>query len=177
MSSLSVSGKNWIFKKYSREKSILLKEYFSLDEITSKLLSIRQIEKDEVSSFLNPSIKNFLPNPNNLIDMEKSTMRTVKSINQQEKIAIFGDYDVDGATSTALLGDYFRELNLEYETYIPDRRKEGYGPSIRSFQELIQKKVKVIFTVDCGTLSFEALNFAKEKKSRCYCFRSPSIRD
>ena len=164
MSSLSVSGKNWIFKKYSREKSILLKEYFSLDEITSKLLSIRQIEKDEVSSFLNPSIKNFLPNPNNLIDMEKSTMRTVKSINQQEKIAIFGDYDVDGATSTALLGDYFRELNLEYETYIPDRRKEGYGPSIRSFQELIQKKVKVIFTVDCGTLSFEALNFAKEKK-------------
>ena len=117
-----------------------------------------------MSSFLNPSIKNFLPNPNNLIDMEKSTMRTVKSIYQQEKIAIFGDYDVDGATSTALLGDYFRELNLEYETYIPDRRKEGYGPSIRSFQELIQKKVKVIFTVDCGTLSFEALNFAKEKK-------------
>ena len=162
MNTLSVSGKNWILKKYSEESSNFLKETFSLDEITSKLLSIRKIKKDEVSSFLNPSIKNFLPNPYNLIDMEKSTLRTAKAIYQKEKLGIFGDYDVDGATSTALLGNYFSELNIEYETYIPDRRKEGYGPSIKSFQELIDKKVKVIFTVDCGTLSFEAINFAKD---------------
>ena len=162
MNTLSVSGKNWILKKYSEESSNFLKETFSLDEITSKLLSIRKIKKDEVSSFLNPSIKNFLPNPYNLIDMEKSTLRAAKAIYQKEKLGIFGDYDVDGATSTALLGNYFSELNIEYETYIPDRRKEGYGPSIKSFQELIDKKVKVIFTVDCGTLSFEAINFAKD---------------
>ena len=162
MNTLSVSGKNWILKKYSEESSNFLKETFSLDEITSKLLSIRKIKKDEVSSFLNPSIKNFLPNPYNLIDMEKSTLRTAKAIYQKEKLGIFGDYDVDGATSTALLGNYFSELNIEYETYIPDRKKEGYGPSIKSFQELIDKKVKVIFTVDCGTLSFEAINFAKD---------------
>ena len=162
MNSLSVSGKNWVLKKYSEESSNFLKENFSLDEITSKLLSIRQIKKDEVSSFLNPSIKNFLPNPYNLVDMEKSTLRTVKVIYEKEKIGIFGDYDVDGATSTALLGNYFSELNLEYETYIPDRKKEGYGPTIKSFQELINKKVKVIFTVDCGTLSFEAINFARD---------------
>ena len=164
MNSLSVSGKNWVLKKYSEEKSSFLKENFSLDEITSKLLSIRQIEKDEVISFLNPSIKNFLPNPYNLTDMEKSTLRTAKAINQKEKLGIFGDYDVDGATSTALLGNYFSELNLEYETYIPDRRKEGYGPSVKSFKELIDKNVKVIFTVDCGTLSFDAINFAKNNK-------------
>ncbi len=164
MNSLSVSGKNWVLKKYNEEKSSFLKENFSLDEITSKLLSIRQIEKDEVISFLNPSIKNFLPNPYNLTDMEKSTLRTAKAINQKEKLGIFGDYDVDGATSTALLGNYFSELNLEYETYIPDRRKEGYGPSVKSFKELIDKNVKVIFTVDCGTLSFDAINFAKNNK-------------
>ena len=73
MNSLSVSGKNWILKKYNQEDINFLKENFSLDEITSKLLSIRKIKKEEINSFLNPSIKNFLPNPNNLIDMEKST--------------------------------------------------------------------------------------------------------
>ena len=162
MNLLSVSGKNWVLKKYNEEKSNFLKENFSLDEITSKLLSIRKIKNDEVSSFLNPSIKNFLPNPNNLTDMKKSTLRTASAVNLKEKLGIFGDYDVDGATSTALLGNYFSELNLEYETYIPDRKKEGYGPSQKSFKELIDKKVKVIFTVDCGTLSFDAINYAKE---------------
>ena len=116
MNSLSVSGKNWVLRKYSEENSNFLKDNFSLDEITSKLLSIRQIKKNEISSFLNPSIKNFLPNPYDLIDMEKSTLRTAKAIFQKEKFGIFGDYDVDGATSTALLGNYFSELNLEYET-------------------------------------------------------------
>ena len=164
MNSLSVSGKNWILKKYSEEKSKFLKDNFSLDEITAKLLSIRKINNNEVSSFLNPSIKNFLPNPNILIDMDKSTQRTFNAINVREKLGIFGDYDVDGATSTALLGNYFSALNLEYETYIPDRKKEGYGPTIKSFKELIDKKVKVIFTVDCGTLSFDPINYAKENK-------------
>ena len=163
MSSLSLSGKNWVLKRFNKEDIIFLKENFSLDEITSKLLSIRQIKKDEIGSFLNPSIKNFLPNPDALIDMEKSSKRTVEAIIKKEKIGIFGDYDVDGAASTALLGNYFSELNIDYEIYIPDRKKEGYGPSIKGFQELIDKKVKIIFTVDCGTLSFEAINFAKEK--------------
>ena len=164
MKSLSISGKNWILKKYNQENLNFFKENFSLDEIISKLLSIRGIKNEEVKSFLNPSIKNFLPNPNNLIDMEKSSLRTAQAITNKEKIGIFGDYDVDGATSTALLGNFFSELDLNYEFYIPDRKKEGYGPSIKSFQELINKKVKIIFTVDCGTLSFEAIEFAKEKK-------------
>ena len=162
MNSLSVSGKNWKLKKFSEEKLTFLKENFLLDEVTSKLLSIRQIKNTDVSSFLSPSIKNFLPNPYNLIDMEKSTLRTAMSIFQKEKLGIFGDYDVDGATSTALLGNYFSELNLKYEIYIPDRKKEGYGPSIESFKKLIKKGVKVIFTVDCGTLSFDAINYAKK---------------
>ena len=162
MNSLSISGKNWILRKYNQEHLTFIKDNFSLDEITSKLLSIRNIKKEEINSFLNPSIKNFLPDPDILIDMKKSTLRTVELISKKEKIGIFGDYDVDGASSTALLGNYFSHLNIDYEIYIPDRKKEGYGPSIKSFQELIKKKVKTIFTVDCGTLSFEAISYAKK---------------
>jgi single-stranded-DNA-specific exonuclease len=163
MNSVSISGKNWILRKYNHQDLIYIKDNFSLDEITSKLLSIRSIKKEEIESFLNPSIKNFLPNPDILVDMKKSTLRTVELISKKEKIGIFGDYDVDGASSTALLGNYFSHLNLDYEIYIPDRKKEGYGPSIKSFEELIKKNVKIIFTVDCGTVSFEAINYAKKK--------------
>ncbi len=162
MNSLSISGKSWILKQFNQEDLNFIKDNYSLDEITSKLLSIRKIKKEEINSFLNPLIKNFLPNPNILLDMEKATYRTFKTILNGDKIGIFGDYDVDGATSTALLGNYLSELNLKYEIYIPDRKKEGYGPSIKSFKELIDKGVKLIFTVDCGTLSFEAIRFAKE---------------
>ena len=162
MNSLSLSGKSWILKQFNQEDLNFIKDNYSLDEITSKLLSIRKIKKEEINSFLNPLIKNFLPNPNILLDMEKATSRTFQTILNGDKIGIFGDYDVDGATSTALLGNYLSELNLNYEIYIPDRKKEGYGPSIKSFKELIDKGVKLIFTVDCGTLSFEAINFAKE---------------
>ncbi len=163
MNSISVTGKNWIFKKFNQENIIFLKDNFSLDEITAKLLVLRNVKKENINSFLKPSIKNFLPNPHNLLDMEKSNLRTLKAIKNNEKIGIFGDYDVDGASSTALLGRYFSELNLTYEIYIPDRRTEGYGPSIKGFKELIDNNVKIIFTVDCGTLSFEAINFAKKK--------------
>ncbi|OUX45310.1 single-stranded-DNA-specific exonuclease RecJ [bacterium TMED277] len=163
MNSVSVTGKNWILKKIDQEEIIYLKDNFFLDEIIAKLLVLRNIKKEDISSFLNPSIKNFLPNPNNLLDMEKSSLRTVEAIKNKEKIGVFGDYDVDGATSTALLGRYFDEIKLAYEIYIPDRKTEGYGPSIKGFKELIKKDVKVIFTVDCGTLSFEAIDYAKNK--------------
>ena len=162
MNSISLSGKNWILKKYNQEDLQFMKDNFLLDEITSKLLSIRKIKKNDIKTFLNPSIKNFLPDPNNLVDMDKSTARTIKAISEKEKIGIFGDYDVDGATSTALLGNYFSKLNLDYQIYIPDRKKEGYGPTIQSFKELIDNNVRIIFTVDCGTLSFEAIKYANK---------------
>ena len=164
MSSISVSGKNWKYKNYNQEEINYLKDNYFLDEITSKLLSIRKIKRDEITNFLNPSIKNFLPNPEVLIDMKKTTQRIMKSIEKNEKIGIFGDYDVDGASSAALLGNYFHKLNLSYETYIPNRIKEGYGPSKESFENLIKKGVKIILTVDCGSMSYDAIQFAKSKK-------------
>ena len=163
MISLSVSGKNWILKKYNQEDLRFIKENFSLDEITSKLLSIRNIKKEDIKSFLNPSIKNFLPNPENLIDMKKSSLRTVKAIKNKEKIGIFGDYDVDGASATALLGNFFSSINVPFEIYIPDRKKEGYGPTNNAFQKLINSGASLIYTVDCGTVSFEPIKYAKSK--------------
>jgi single-stranded-DNA-specific exonuclease len=163
MNSVSVTGEKWILKRFDQEKIVYLKDNFFFFLFTAKLLVLRNIKKEDINSFLNPSIKNFLPNPNNLLDMEKSSLRTLEAIKNKEKIGVFGDYDVDGATSTALLGKYFNEIKLSYEIYIPDRKTEGYGPSIKGFEELIKKGVKVIFTVDCGTLSFEVIDYAKSK--------------
>ena len=124
MSLISVVGKNWIQKEFDLDEIKFIKENFFLDEIVAKLLSIRKIKKEKINFFLNPSIKNSLPNPYSLNDMQKAIDRTISCIVSNEKVGIFGDYDVDGATSTAILGNYFRALNLPYEIYIPDRQKE-----------------------------------------------------
>ena len=165
MSAVSVSNKNWIYKKFNNEDVIFFKENFSLDEIVSKLLSIRKIKKEDVEGFLNPSIRNLLPNPDIINDMSKSTERIVEAVKNKHKIGIFGDYDVDGASATALLGNFFSQINLPYEVYIPDRKKEGYGPTPKAFKKLIDNGSKLIFTVDCGTLSFESMEYAKENNT------------
>ena len=163
MNIASVSGKNWILKKFNEQDIVYIKDNFFLDELTAKLLAIRKIKKENLSNYLNPSIKNTLINPNVLKDMEKTTLRTVNSIINKEKIGIFGDYDVDGASSSAILGRYFKEINLPFEIYIPDRTTEGYGPSIKGFEVLLKKNSKLIFTVDCGTLSYEPIDFLFKK--------------
>jgi len=164
MNLFSITGKKWIFKKFNRTETISLAEKYSLSDIVAKLLSIRKKNINNFDLFLNPKIKNHLPNPFVLKDMDIATKRTCSAVFKNEKIGIFGDYDVDGATSTAILAKYFKSINNEIFTYIPDRQKEGYGPSAVGFQKLIKKGVKIIFTVDCGTLSYEAIKFASEKK-------------
>ena len=164
MNSISVSGKNWISKEFSSEDVKFYKTNFFLDEIVAKLLSIRKIKKSEIKFYLEPSIKSILPNPYILKDMDKAIARTENAIINIEKIGIFGDYDVDGATSTAILGKYFELLNIPFEIYIPDRQKEGFGPNEKAFLEFINLGVNLIFTVDCGTLSFEPMEFAKKKE-------------
>jgi len=161
MKSLSVSGKNWIFKKFNSTDVSSLSEKFSLNEIVAKLLSIRNDKIENIDLFLNPKIKNLLPDPFLLKDMSKAVNRVYKTILNDEMIGIFGDYDVDGATSTALLSRYFKSLGKKFITYIPNRQTEGYGPTINSFQNLINKGAKTIFTVDCGTSSFEPINYAQ----------------
>ena len=157
----SVSGKKWLFKKFDSSDITKFSENFSLTEIVARLLSIRKKNIDDVSLFLDPKIKNLLPNPLKLKDMKIAIERTYKSILNHELIGIFGDYDVDGASSTALLARYFLSINKKIKTYIPDRQKDGYGPNNNSFKNLIDYGTKIIFTVDCGTSSFEPINLAK----------------
>ena len=163
MKSISVNGKNWISKEFDSNDIDFFKSNFFLDEIVAKLLSIRKIKKEEVKFFLDPLIKNVLPNPFILKDMDKAIDRTISAIVNNEKIGIFGDYDVDGATSTAILGQYFRSLKIRFEIHIPDRKNEGFGPNEKAFLGFINKGVNLIYTVDCGTLSFEPIDFAKKK--------------
>ncbi len=163
MNESSVLGKNWVEKNFNTEQVRYLKENFNLSENLSKLLAIREIKKEDVDFFLNPKIKNILPDPFKLKDMDKAVDRTAKAIENNEKIGIFGDYDVDGATSTALLGNYFTQIHIKLKIYIPDRKTEGYGPSPKGFGKLIKEGCNLIFTVDCGTLSFDSINFAQSK--------------
>ena len=114
MISASVTGRNWIFKNFDNEKITYIKENYDLDEITSKLLSIRNIENNQITSFLNPFIKNHMPNPNSIKDMKKTVERLISSIGNKEKIGVFGDYDVDGATSTALICKYLNHLGIKH---------------------------------------------------------------
>ena len=157
----SVTGKNWIYKKFNSSDVSIFTEKYSLTEIAAKLLSIRKDSIDNLEVFLDPKIKNLLPNPMKLKDMNVAVERTYKSIIKSDTIGIFGDYDVDGASSTALLARYFLSLKRKVKIYIPDRRKEGYGPSLKGFKNLINSGTKIIFTVDCGTLSHEPIKLAQ----------------
>ena len=160
----SVTGKSWIYKKFNSADVKNISEKYSLSEISSKLLSIRIEKIDNLDLFLNPKIKNLLPNPMILKDMNEAVERTYKSIINFDLIGIFGDYDVDGATSTALLAKYFLSIKQKIKTYIPERKSEGYGPTTESFKNLINNGVKLIFTVDCGTLSHEPIKIANKSK-------------
>ncbi len=159
----SVLGKNWISKKYNEKIVNTLKDNLSLSEILSRLIAIRNININEVNLYLNPKLKNSLPDPFILKDMDKSVDRVSKAIINKEKIGIFGDYDVDGATSTAILGNYFNAIGSKVSIYIPDRKTEGYGPSNNGFDKLIKEGSNIIFTVDCGTMSFETINTYQKK--------------
>jgi len=163
MSYTSVSGKNWVFKKFNSSDIKKYSEDYSLNEIVAKLLSIRKKNIENIGLFLNPTIRNLMPNPLLLKDMDNAIERTYQSIKKSELIGIFGDYDVDGATSTALLARYFLSIDQRIQTYIPDRIREGYGPSVEGFNNLIKLGTKIIFTVDCGTLSFEPVKTAQSQ--------------
>ena len=158
----SVSGKKWVFKKYLNSDIKKYLEDYEINEIVARLLAIRKNNIEDIKLFLNPTIKNSLPNPFKLKDMDSGIIRTIKAIKNKEIVGVFGDYDVDGASSTALLFKYFTHIKLNLKTYIPDRKKEGYGPSIDGFDNLIKYGAKIIFTVDCGTLSYAAIDYAKK---------------
>ena len=114
-----------------------------------------------LTSYLDPKLSTDLPDPGHLLDMSVAVNRLVVAVQQKQKISVFGDYDVDGATSSALLKRYFRALGQDIRIYIPDRLKEGYGPSIPALDQLKSEGADVVITVDCGIASHEPLSHAK----------------
>ncbi len=132
----------------------------ALPEILGRVLAGRGIGIDDVPVFLDPSLKALMPDPSALRDMDKAAARLADAIEKSEPTAIFGDYDVDGACSSALMARFFRQHGIDARIYIPDRLFEGYGPNVQAIEGLVKDGARLIVTVDCGTTSFEPLGHA-----------------
>lgn len=158
----SPSGYRWQWRKYDARKALHMQQSLGISDLLARLLSARNISYEDAEQFLEPKLKYLMPNPFDFQDMEQAVDRVIAAINSKEKIAIFGDYDVDGATSSALLANYFDDVGANYQIYIPDRQKEGYGPNATALCKLYDAGAKLAITVDCGCVAFDALAQAKE---------------
>lgn len=153
----SVLGKQWLLAPVEGRLAEGIAQAYGLPDIVSRILVSRGIGFDDVQEFLNPTLKAQLPDPSKLKDMDKAADRIATAIMNNEKIGVFGDYDVDGATSSALLKRFFRAQGRDLRVYIPDRIGEGYGPNVAAMVKLRDEGLKVLITVDCGITAFEPL--------------------
>src|SRR5690606_22979999 len=134
-----------------------ISQQHGLPELLGRVLAARGVKLDEVPVVLDPTIKALMPDPSLLQDMDKAAVRLADAIVAREPIAVFGDYDVDGAASVALLHRFLAHHGLGCRVYIPDRLFEGYGPNAAAIEGLVNDGARLIVTVDCGTTSFEPL--------------------
>ncbi|MBO9713716.1 single-stranded-DNA-specific exonuclease RecJ [Sphingomonas sp.] len=135
---------------------------FAPDDLVTQLLLTRGCTRDDVEAYRAPSIRAFMPDPSIFRDMDAAAERLAEAVERRESVTIFGDYDVDGATSAALLILLLRDLGLEAGAYIPDRLMEGYGPSGEALVRLKAEGADLVVTVDCGAQAFEALAMARD---------------
>jgi single-stranded-DNA-specific exonuclease len=132
-------------------------------DIVANLLSKKISDVNKLENYLDPKIKNLMPNPSTIKDMDKGANYLFEAIKQKRNIAIFGDYDVDGACSSAILARYLKYFDIDAKIYIPDRIMEGYGPNINALRALKAEGYDLIITVDCGTTAFDALEEASKE--------------
>lgn len=132
------------------------------DDLVTRLLLTRGCPPDQLDAYRNPTIRAFMPDPAIFNDMERAASRLALAIAEQENVVVFGDYDVDGATSAALLLRVLEALGLQARAYIPDRLLEGYGPSAEALVQLRAEGATLVVTVDCGAQAFEALGAARD---------------
>ena len=157
---ISVSGKKWIENKVNKNSIEKIKQDFQFSEIISRLIVSRNFDIHEIHSIKNEiEITNEFKND---YDFNLATDILIKSIKEKDLICIFGDYDVDGTASTSLLVRFFDYIKQPYFFYIPDRERDGYGPSRELFKKLILKKPKLTIMVDCGSSSHESINFLND---------------
>nr|WP_321457330.1 single-stranded-DNA-specific exonuclease RecJ [uncultured Cohaesibacter sp.] len=135
-----------------------------IPDIVARVMVARGQTTESAAHYLDPSLKRLMPDPSCITDMDIAAERIAAAIRGKEKIAIFGDYDVDGATSSALMALFLRHCGCETTVYIPDRIFEGYGPNPTAIDQLIDEKHTLILTLDCGSTSFEALERARDRK-------------
>ncbi len=159
----SATGRLWRDRLDPRgaAKALAISQRYQLPEMLARVLAGRGVEIDAVEDFLDPTIRKLLPDPYSVTQMEVAAKRIADAASRGEQVAIFGDYDVDGATSSALLAWHLRHCGLDPLIHIPDRIFEGYGPNVEAVQKLAAKGATLLITVDCGTTSFEPFVEAK----------------
>ncbi|WFP60500.1 single-stranded-DNA-specific exonuclease RecJ [Mesorhizobium sp. WSM4904] len=160
----SATGVSWEHRLTERQDmaALAIAQGHGVPDIVARVLAGRGVTAEQTERFLDPTIRELLPNPVSLTDMEKAAARLAEAIVAGEKVAIFGDYDVDGAASSALLKRFLAHFSVPSEIYIPDRIFEGYGPNPEAMRELISRGAKLIVTVDCGTNSAASIEAAKQ---------------
>lgn len=156
----SLSGRRWRSRDGDARAGLALAQRLALPELVGRLLAARGVGLDEAAAFLDPRLRDALPDPQQFKDMDAAVERLVAALENAEPIAVFGDYDVDGATSAAVLAHYFAAVGCPLRIYVPDRLTEGYGPNAPALLRLRAEGIRVVITVDCGTLAFEALEEA-----------------
>lgn len=157
----SLAGNFWCHQPGDERLALALAQRLGLADVVARVLAARGIGLDDAASFLEPRLRDLLPDPSHLLDMDTAAERLATAIMQGEQIAVFGDYDVDGATSSALLKRFIAAAGGRARVYIPDRIKEGYGPNTAALLRLGTEGASVIVTVDCGTTSHEPLAAAR----------------
>ena len=163
--SASLTGRAWVDRLDERETRIAqaIAQRTGWSEILARILAGRGVGIDEAAEYLNPTLRGLMPDPSSMADMDKLVDRLVRAITDNEKVALFGDYDVDGACSCALMSRYLRHFGLDPEVYIPDRIFEGYGPNIAAIDKLIDGGARLIVTLDCGTVSEAPIAHARAR--------------
>ncbi len=157
----SLTGRRWAARLADERAALAIAQRHGLPDAVSRLLAARDVELEDVPDFLDPTLRKFLPDPSHLKDMDAAVARLVRAVRGGERIVVFGDYDVDGATSSALLLRFFRAVGGDIGVYIPDRRREGYGPNASALLKLRKEGAAVVVTVDCGVTAFEPLAEAR----------------
>ncbi|MEJ0013012.1 MAG: single-stranded-DNA-specific exonuclease RecJ [Bauldia sp.] len=159
----SLTGKRWAERLTieGMANALAMAQRHEIPDIVARVLAGRGVLADDAPAFLSPSIRALMPDPASLTDMDKAAARIADAIVASEKIAIFGDYDVDGASSSALLARFLRHQGLDPHIYIPDRLFEGYGPNVEAMKSLAALGAKLVVCVDCGSTSFDALEAAQ----------------
>ena len=158
----SAQGRRWVARCTDERAALAIAQRTGVPDVVARVLAGRDVTVEAAEAFLAPTLRSLLPDPDILVDMQPAVARLVQAVTGGKSVGVFGDYDVDGATSTALIVQYFRALGLEVPFHIPDRIAEGYGPNGPGLIRLARQEVDVVVTVDCGVTAFDALDEAAE---------------